>query len=324
MSFPNSVITDLVATTIENRSRDLADNVSQHNAFLHFVEKSGNIEEADGGYEIREHFEFQENGNAGSYSGFDFLSVAQQDVISGAQYQWAQYAAPVVFSGRELSINSGKEKFIDLVKGRVASAEHTLRNLLNRHAYLDGTGNNGKNLTGLAAAVPLANTAGTYGNIARSTNTFWQNQKFQSTVDGTGAATAATIQGYWDTFLISMIRGSDRPNVIICAPNIYSLFEQSLQTIQRISDSTTAAAGFKSILFNADIPVVFDSISAIPTNVAYFLNTKFLKWRPYSGRNFVPLDKRMSFNQDAEVEALVWMGNITCSGLKFQGIYSNT
>lgn len=44
--------------------------------------------------------------------------------------------------------------------------------LLNRIAgdiYLDGTGNGGKNITGLGAAVPDAPTTGTYGGIDRAT-----------------------------------------------------------------------------------------------------------------------------------------------------------
>ena len=53
----------------------------------------------------------------------------------------------------------------------------------------------------------------------------------------------------------------------------------------------------------------------------YFLNTKYLHFRPHSARNFVPLspNKRYSINQDAEVQILGWAGNLTCSGAQFQG-----
>jgi hypothetical protein len=42
--------------------------------------------------------------------------------------------------------------------------------------YGDGTGNGGKNLDGLGAAVAVSPTSGTYGGINRATWTFWQNQ----------------------------------------------------------------------------------------------------------------------------------------------------
>jgi hypothetical protein len=89
-------------------------------------------------------------------------------VISFVQYSFAYYAVPVTFSGRETLIKSGKDALIDLVEAHVKVAESTMMNLPNCHFYLDGTGNSGKNITGLAAALPLANTAGTYGAISRA------------------------------------------------------------------------------------------------------------------------------------------------------------
>jgi hypothetical protein len=57
------------------------------------------------------------------------------------------------------------------------------------------------------------------------------------------------------------------------------------------------------------------------TKTAYFLNTKYLHWRPHGSRNMVPLNpnKRYAINQDAEVQILAWAGNLTCSGRQFQG-----
>lgn len=326
MAFPNSVINDIVATTIEKRSKDIADNVTAHNAALKFMSKSGSIELASGGSEIREHFSFAENGNGSSYSGYDILPTGAQDVISGAQYQWTQYAVPVTFSGREDAMNSSKEALIPLIKSRVAVAESTMRNLLNRHFYLDGTGNNGKNLTGLAAAIPLANTAGTYGGIDRSqaANAFWRNGKYQATVDGGGLATAATIGAQWNSAVLNVTRGSDRPNVIIASQNLYAMYQASLQTLQRFASADTANLGFGGLEFQG-IPVVFEpNMAGIANNVAFFLNTDFLKWRPHADRNMIALDDKQSINQDATVKTLAWMGNLTCSGAKFQLIYSNT
>lgn len=322
MAFP-SAITDIIATTIELRSKSLADNVTAQNALFNQMNKSGNVMTAPGGSVIREHFTFAENGNAGSYSGYDTLPTAAQDVISGAEYQWAQYAVPVAFSGREEAMNSGPQALIPLIKSRVKVAETTLQNLLNRHLYLDGTGNSGKNLTGLAAAVPLAPT-NTYGTIDRSTNTFWKNLKFQATVDGTGVAISTTIQAYWTNLYQQLVRGSDKPNIIIAAPNVYNIFQASLVAIQRIASADSANAGFTSLSFMG-CPVVYEPLAAgISTNLAYFLNTDYLHLRPHTDRNFVALDDKSSVNQDSTVKTIAWMGNVTCSGSKFQGIFANS
>lgn len=325
MGSPNPSYGDLAATTIEARKNEIADNVTSHNALLRFIKDSGNVEEFDGGTPIVEALSYAENGNAGSYSGADILPTAAQDVISVANFQMAQYAVPVMFTGREELINNGKAQIINLVKNRVTVAENTMENLLNRHLYLDGTGNGGKNLTGLGAAVILSST-NVYGGIDRSVtaNAFWQNKKFQASVDGTGVATAATIQGYFNTFIQTLTRGTDRTNVVISGASVYSLFEASLQAIQRITDSKLADAGFTSLKYQG-IPVVFDTaVSGINTNVAYFLNTKYLKWRPHADRNMIALDDKSSVNQDATVKTLVWAGNLTTSFSGLQGIFSNT
>jgi hypothetical protein len=60
----------------------------------------------------------------------------------------------------------------------------------------------------------------------------------------------------------------------------------------------------------------------MPASTAYFLNTKYLHYRPHRDRNMVPLSpgQRYSVNQDAAVQILAWAGNLTSSGLQFQGI----
>jgi hypothetical protein len=56
-------------------------------------------------------------------------------------------------------------------------------------------------------------------------------------------------------------------------------------------------------------------------STAYFLNTKYIFWRPHKARNMVPLspNKRYALNQDAEATILAWAGNMTTSGAQFQG-----
>jgi hypothetical protein len=80
----------------------------------------------------------------------------------------------VTISGLEMIQNSGKEAIIDLLDGRMEVAEAQLANRIGSDIYGDGTGNAGKNIDGLAAAVPDAPTSGTYGGINRANWSFWQ------------------------------------------------------------------------------------------------------------------------------------------------------
>lgn len=338
MAFPSS-ITDVVATTIESRSRKIADNVTKNNALLSWLNARGNIKTISGGSTILEELSFAENGNGSAYSGYDLLPVAAQDVISAAQFQVKQYAVPVVISGLEQLQNSGKEAMIDLLESRLAVAEGTMANLLSQGIYGDGTAFGGKAITGLDAANPATATgsqATAYGGITPATGTitaFWRSYSLGSGTLPTAPQTDATsIQKGMNAHWANLTRGSDRPDLIIADNNYWSIYVQSLQVLQRFTGTETAKLGFPSVKF-FDADVVLDGgiggfaySNSTTGGTMYFLNTKYLKWRPHKDRNMVPLspNRRYSVNQDAEVQILAWAGNLTCSGRKFQGRYFTT
>ena len=70
MAFPN--VSDIIATTIQSRTRKLADNVTKNNALLAKLNTKGKIKTASGGNQIYQELTFAENSNAGWYSGYDF------------------------------------------------------------------------------------------------------------------------------------------------------------------------------------------------------------------------------------------------------------
>jgi hypothetical protein len=323
MAFPN--VSDIVATTIQSRSRQIADNVTKNNALLSRLNQRGNIKTISGGNVILEELSFAENGNAGFYSGYDLLPVAAQDVISAAEFSIKQFAVPVVMSGLEMLQNSGKEAFIDLLEARLNVAEATMMNKLAQSVYSDGTGSGGKEITGLNAAVASTNTSGTYGGIDRATWTFWQNKKYDFS-DNTVTPGPTTIQNAMNTLWASCTRGNDRPDLIVVDTVYWGFYMSSLQALQRFSSPETGNLGFPSLKF-MDADVVLDGgIGGFcPASTGFFLNTKYLKWRPHKDRNMVPLspNRRYAINQDAEVQILGWAGNLTCSGAQFQGRLQN-
>jgi hypothetical protein len=315
LSFPN--VTDLVATTIEYRQGEIRDNVTKNNAFLRHLEKKGNTKEFSGGTQIFEEISFQANPNAGWYSGYDPLPTAAADVISAAAYQIKQAACPVTVSGLELLQNASKEKVIDLVDGRMKVAEASMYNLLGQGVYSDGTGNSGKQITGLDAALAITPT-NTYGNINRTTWAFWANQ-----VRTAGATiTAATVQTEMNAMWASLIRGKDKPHIAIMDSFWWQTYVASLQAIQRFTESKEADLGFPTIKFMNTDCVLDGGIGGFATlKTCYWINSDYFYYRPHSQRNMVPLspEKRYAINQDAVVQILAWAGNITAAGTQFCG-----
>ena len=328
MAFANSSVSDIIATTIQSRSGELADNVTNNNPLLLKLKAKGNVRPFSGGNVILEEIMYNDSStnNTSSYSGFETLNISPNSPISAAQFSIAQYASAVTISGLEMLQNSGKEAIIDLLEGRIKVAEAQLANRINLDLYGNGTGNGGKNLTGLAAAVADAPTSGTYGGINRATWTFWQNQAFSGVTNGGAAVSAANIQSYMTQLAIKLVRGTDKADLIVADNNYYNLYVNSLQAIQRVTDPEMAGSGFASLKFygggtSADVVLGGGIGAQEPANHMYFLNTDYIFFRPHKDRNFVPIGgERQSVNQDAIVKLIGWAGNLTTSGAQFNGV----
>ncbi|MEN5063571.1 phage major capsid protein [Achromobacter aegrifaciens] len=324
-------LSDIIATTIQSRSGVLADSVTNNNALLYKLRQRGNVKPVSGGNVILQELMYNDPNtqNAGSYSGYDVIDITPNSPISAAQYDLKQYAAAVTISGLEQLQNSGKEQIIDLLEGRIQVAEAQLMNQISAGIYSDGTGNGGKNITGLQAAISTSPATGTYGGINRATWSFWRNVAFSAVTNGGAAVTSANIQSYMNRVAVQLVRGTDRPDMIVADNNYYRAFLESLQAIQRVTSEDSAAAGFTSIKYmgaglNCDVFLDGGIGGAIPTNTMYFLNTKYIFFRPHRDRNFVPIGgDRQSVNQDALVRLIGWAGNLTTSGAQFQGVLTS-
>jgi len=321
--FANSAISDVVATTIQSRTGIVADNVTKNNAILVKLGGRGNIKPFSGGNVIMQELSFQENTNAGWYSGYQALPIGAQDVISAAQFDIKQAACGITMSGLEMLQNASKEQIIDLMEARIKVGEASMSNLISQGLYSDGTAAGGKQMVGLAVAVSKTPATGVYGGIDRVAWNFWRNQ---AAVGVGGAATAANIQQKFNSMYAATSRGADHVDLIMVDNGYWALYMASLQNLQRFQDSGMAKLGFPSVQYmQADVVLDGGIGGFAPVNVAYFLNTKYIFLRPHRARNFVPLDpsKRYSVNQDAVVQLLAWAGNLTSSGTQFQGIIAD-
>ena len=321
MAFANSSISDVIATTIQSRTGAVADNVTKNNAILYKLREQGNVKPFGGGNVILQELSFQQNGNAGWYSGYEALPIGAQDVISAAQFDIKQAACAITMSGLEMLQNSSKEQIIDLMEARIKVGESTMQNLISAGLYSDGTANGGKQIVGLLTAVSKTPTTGVYGGIDRATWSFWQNQY---TI--TASATAANIQARMNAMYAKCVRGADHIDLIMADNAYWALYMASLQTNQRFTDSKLADLGFPTVKFmQADVVLDGGIGGYAPVSTMYFLNTKYIHFRPHRDRNFVALDpsKRYSVNQDAVVQLLAWAGNFTMSGSQFQGVLAD-
>ena len=243
MASPN--LSELVTTTLRNRTGQLADNVSENNALLSRLRKRGNIKTADGGRTIVQELEYAENGTFGYYSGYETIDISPSDVLSAAEFDWKQASCAVVISGLEEIQNSGASAIINLLGSRIKNAERTMMNKISEGVYSDGTGEGGKQIGGLQLLVADDPTTGTVGGIDRATYDFWRNE---ATVSGT-AATSSNIKDRMNAMATSLVRGTDGTDMIVADNAYYNLYLSSLQDIQRIQSEDMAGAGFTSLKY---------------------------------------------------------------------------
>ena len=319
---PSAAMTEIVTTTLRNRTGKLADNVSKNNALLKRLKMKGKVKPISGGRTIVQEMEYAENGTFKRYSGYEMLNITPSDVFTAAEYNYAQAAVAISISGLEEIQNSGEEQIIDLLESRIGNAERTLVNNIALDCYSDGTADGGRQIGGTQLLISNSPTTGVVGGIDRSAWPFWRNQKFSGLTDGGAAVTSANIQSYMNRLFVKLVRGADQTDLIVADNNFYRLYLESLQAIQRISGDDKAMAGFNSLKYmNADVVLDGGFGGGAPLSTMYFMNTDYVYFRPAAKRNFVPIgDERFAVNQDAMVKLIGFAGNLTLSNAFLQGV----
>ena len=320
MASPN--LSELITTTLRNRAQMFADNVTNKNSLLRKLKERGNIRLLSGGRTIVRELDYAENSTFQYYSGYEVLNTDASDVLSAAEYSWRQASVSVLINGLEERQNSGEAAVLDLLESRIKNAMRTMANNISTGVYSDGTGTSGKEIDGLQAIVADSPATGTVGGINAANFSFWRNFSFDATTDGGNAASATNIIGYMNTVYNTVIRGTDKPDLIPADLNYFGFYQDALQSQQRFTNDNAkggADGGFVELMY-ASAPVILDDGSGISTNHMYFLNTEFLSLDIHEDANFAPKGGKESFNQDATLVPVIFMGNLTCSNRERQGV----
>lgn len=317
MPSPNAVFTELVTTTLREHPNEIADNVSRNNALHLYLKKRKNIlKEVDGGTEIVEPLDYAENANYQRYNGLEPLSIAESDVLSAAKFDWVQAAVNVVAAGRDIRINKGKNRIINLMKARTKNAMRTAANNQSLDMYSSGALTN--QMGGLAHLIQT-NGLGTVGGINAANYAFWANQFKEAA--GTGPSYTDLKADMMDLWMLC-VRGTDKVDLIVSTHDLYKVYWDQLSDQQRYRQSDGSVPDtFQQLKFQS-ADVIFDNNDNFTTTGErmYFLNTEYIKLRYHPDANWTPLEEKSSVNQDGVVVPIIWQGNMTTSNRARQGI----
>jgi hypothetical protein len=311
---------ELASTTFRNHSKEVADNVSKHNALFRRLSEKGRIRLEDGGLTIVQPLDYQANSTYQRYSGFDVLNVNAVDVLTAAEYPWRQVAVNVAASGLEIRTNAGPQRIVNFTKAKIKNAQRSMANGLSVDIYSDGTAAN--QINGLQAIIADSGV-GTVGGINATTFPFWQNvvNSAANPIQGGGAVTysAATIEGMMLATWIRLTRGTDMPDMVVMSDDLFQLYEQSQTSLKRYAPEDNGKGGMISMKYKT-ADVFFDSSGGIPAQHGYFINTDYLELVAHQDANMTMMDELRSVNQDAVVIPVLFQGNLVCSARFLQGV----
>lgn len=319
MAQPNSSFDELAAITISKYSKTLADNVTNNIPLLYFLNEANNLKEVtDGGIQILENLRYGDNASFKWFNGYEELSVTPTDDFTVAAFDWKECNANVIFSGRDIAINSGETKQFDMIENKQQSTEDTISNNLGAAMFYSNTENDGKSIGGLQHLIADDPTSGTVGGINRATttNAFWRNQYYDFSANGVVAG-ASTIWPAMNKLYRLCSRNADFPNLFVADDVYFGYYEDYLGAHRQFQNESDPDGGFMSLRFKKGKVVYDPNCSA---SHMYFLNTKYIKARPHKDVNMKVGKPKHPTNQNATVIPINWMGNMTCSNASLQGV----
>lgn len=301
------------ATLVQDRyiRNSVQDNIFDEHGLLGYLERRVGFDRVSGGDNILITLGTAEDSNGGSYSGYDMFDLDPSETLTNAVYDFKHYQQPIVASATEVLRGRGTEAHVNLWLAKTEVAMKSLRSKLNAHAFADGTGNSGKNILGLGI---LVDSAGTVGNIARASATYWQANELAAG----GALAIDTSVGMLRLFNNCSTGSGDgsTPDSIWTTQALYEAYENLLAPDIRHTSRGTGDATFSGLAFKGS-PIAWDADCTAQT--LFMLNAGSFNVYVHPERDFMTTEVATAENgildQDAyKANILVWLEFVVAEG----------
>jgi len=316
----NAAYQQILSMALEDRSSSYEDLVSNNNALLAVMRKKG-LWQTYSGPRIRQTLQIGKQ-VAQWYSGYDQLLNPAIDLFNDAFFEPKMCVVPIILSSQELLNNSGSAQLMDVFDSYLEAAEKALEDTMDAGLYSDGTANGGKQLTGLATAIPIVTNTGIYGGIDRNTATIWQTKTYDAHTYSAAIGTqvnATTVRPLLNAVMTKQSRGRDYADLLIMSPEHYAAYDAATVLIQRQTNETSLGKlGFSALEYigggkRAEIVLDGGIGSNMPANTTFGINTDSFRLRYHPDRNFDKLfdgDGQMPIDKDAVAQFIGWMGEL--------------
>jgi len=220
------------------------------------------------------------NAQWSDYSG-SFAQPSVQQGAYNAEFNLKLMIAPVPFLGMEGAVQQDAA-IIPLIEARMNDATNVMMDAMATALYTNTT--NTQQFIGLPAAV---SSSGTYGNINRSTYSWWQSKEYAA---GSVNPTRQNILQYISG---TVKNGAEVPSFGVCGFGTWTLLAQDFVGQEQYmitpgngfdGDANGPQAAFRALMV-AGVPIYPDPYC--PEGTVYFLNSNYLSLYIHEQGSFV-------------------------------------
>lgn len=263
-------VDDLLTSTLDYYRDQLTEQWLSGNPITKKMMEDGS-DELDGGNDIVEHIEYQDNDTVAWVGANGSVSVAVNQILSDAKFKWVVLAGSVGITDREEAQNKGKSAMLSLMETRVKNLENTFKDKLEAAFGAATTAN-----TDTMWSIPdIADSAdpgiANFGDIDRDTYTWWQ-----ATETASGSMATQGLEDIRTAYYTTGRSLTDPVNLMLCTQTLYEAYQGRLTPFERFASNSKGDLEFEHLTF-ANKPVFFSEDLA--TGLWIGLNTKYLRLR---------------------------------------------
>jgi len=303
--------TNISASTIQNFNNEARDNWYKNSKVLSMAFNYS--VKVRGGTKISRGVEIGPAGSSGVFTGYQTLSIQEQEFLKRAEVDWRNYYYTVAVSHDEMVQNAGEPQILDLLAQKYTSMKKQMKENVLGGLFSDGTD----------YTYPDARTTGIDGfKVAIDDGT---NYQYYAGLDRNSAVYGTNWQGNYTDLSNATLTYSDitarmsdvrqwtgrNPDVLITTFAIEDHIRVIMEPKQRYVNNKLATLGFEEETYNVDgVPIVADSFC--PSGYMYGITWD--SWEIFISPegNFKSTGRQKPIGQQVYVDETVLTMNAIC------------
>jgi hypothetical protein len=286
---------------------------------------------APSGEYVRQVLEYARS-RGGAMGATTIFNTAKKTIFNAARFPWAYFWSGCTYDIEDEVKVSGGDSGVDMIMSKLDNAQRSIKDYMgdsiwSAYATYKAGDYGGTETEPFYGIADLMNATGTYGSIAYtdlgtftrdgSTDYIWAPYALSDA----RSMVFSTLQELARNCKVGEDNSKEVIDLIVTTATLKDAFENSLQAQQRHYDSDLAKAGFDTVNFRSNTPVVVDD--KCTASYVHGFNTGKIHLRPHENFNFTPPKWKEPTNQYVKTCQIIWSGAFTTGERRAHGRMTN-